>query len=127
MKCNGPFRNPAPLTSTEKASRAAVLKASREPSEPLIAALSAELDQAAEVLADATAQEGNNELMRGHHAAQILSDCWRDVAAAPADKKKIVFEEAAKKIANAVSGQWLSKTVMVDRLLDIAVAHARSA
>jgi putative DNA primase/helicase len=121
MKCD--VRNPAPLTATEKASRAAVLKASQEPREPLTAAVSSELDEAAEMVADTTALGRTDARMYGQHAAQILSDCRRDVAVAREETKLIVFQEVAKKIGKAVSGQWLPKAVMADRLLEIAEAH----
>jgi putative DNA primase/helicase len=45
------------------------------------------------------------------------------VALAPEGTKKIIFQEMAKKIGEAVAGRWLPKTVMVDHLSDIADAH----
>jgi hypothetical protein len=47
----------------------------------------------------------------------------RDVAVAREETKLIVFQEVAKKIGKAVSGQWLPKAVMADRLLEIAEAR----
>jgi putative DNA primase/helicase len=43
---------------------------------------------------------------------------------APDSMKLVAFQEVTKKIAEAVSGQWLPKAVMVDRLLEIAEAHS---
>ncbi len=56
-------------------------------------------------------------------SSAILSDCCRDVALAPKENKRSVFEEVAKKMGDAVAGQWLPKTVMMDRLLGIAETH----
>jgi hypothetical protein len=122
MKCS-PFRKPAPLTATEKARRAAVLEKSQEPGGQLTAAVTSEPDEAAEVMANTSAQENSDAFKYGHHAAQILSDCRRDVAVAPKGMKLVAFQEVAEKIGNAVSGQWLPKAVMADRLFEIAEAH----
>jgi len=124
MNRDGPFRSRAPLTATEKASRAAVLKASQEPSGSLTAAVFTEmLDEAAAMVADTSALESTDAREYGPHAAQILSGCWRDVALAPKESKRSVFEEVAKRMGDAVAGQWLPKTVMMDRLQIIAETH----
>jgi putative DNA primase/helicase len=73
--------------------------------------------------ADARAPERNDERLYEPRAAQILRDCRRDVALAPADAKEIAFQEVAKRIGQAVADQWLPKAVMVDWLMDIAQAH----
>ena len=88
MKRDGPFRPAAPLTATEKASRAAVLKASQEPCGPLAAPVSsAILDEATARMTDTAALKDAREY--GAHAARILSDCRRDVALAPKDDKRM--------------------------------------
>jgi hypothetical protein len=121
MKHDGPFRIPAPLTAAEKVSRAAVFKASQEPSGLLTAAVSSEMvDEATAPVVDTAAVESTDECEYGPHAARILRDCCRDVALAPQDKKRSVFEEVAKKMDKAVAGQWLPKAVMMDRLQGIA-------
>jgi hypothetical protein len=74
-------------------------------------------------ITDRADSEVADERLFGQRTAQLLSDCRRDVALAPEDTKKIVFQEIAKKIGQAVTGQWLPKTVMMDRLLDIAEGH----
>jgi len=81
------------------------------------------LEMVAAANVDAGLPEGNDERLYGRSAAQILRNCWRSVALAPLDAKKIAFHEAAKKISQAVADQWLPKAIMVDRLLDIAEAH----
>ena len=122
MRRDGPFRTPAPLTAIESARRVAALKANQESNRPLAAVTSPEMLDEVVAVNEAAATEGNDEFLFGRRTAQLLSDCRRDVALAPADKK-IAFEEAARKLAEAVSGQWLPKTVMMDRLLDIAETH----
>lgn len=72
---------------------------------------------------DAGMAERNDERLCGRHAAKILRDCRRDVALAPSDARKNVFQEVAKKLGQMVADQWLPKAVMVDRLLEIAEAH----
>jgi putative DNA primase/helicase len=122
MSRDGPFRPRAPLTAIESARRAAALKANGESDQPTAAAVSSEmLEEVAAV--DEAGSEVADERLFGPRTAQFLSDCRRDVALAPEDTKKIVFQEMAKKIGQAVAGQWLPKTVMMDRLLDIAEAH----
>src|SRR5258708_38601792 len=122
MKRDGPFRSPAPLTATEAGRRAAAMKANQESHQPTAAAVSSEmLEEVAAV--DEAGSEVADEHLFGRRTAQFLSDCRRDVALAPQDAKKIVFQEIAKKIGQEVAGQWLPKTVMMDRLSDIAEAH----
>ena len=123
MRRDGPFRTPAPLTAIESARRAAALKGNQEPKRPLAAAASPEMGDEGVVVNETAAPEANDEIDFGPRTAQILRNCRRDVAFAPEDTKKIVFQEVAKKLGEAVAGQWLPKTVMIDRLLDIAEAH----
>src|SRR5229473_6187999 len=123
MRRDGPFRTRAPLTAIESARRVAVFKASQEPGRPLAAAVSSEMLAEAAAVADTTVPECDNTSQYGHRAAKILSDCRRDVALAPEDTKKIVFQEVAKRIGEAVTDQWLTKAAMMDRLQDIAEGH----
>jgi len=124
MRRDGPFRTPAPLTAIETARRAAALKANQESNQYLTAAASSEMLDEVAAATDTSRPEAADERLFGRRAAQILSNCWRDVALAPEDKKKIVFQEVAKKLGEEVGGQWLPKTVMMDRLSDIAEAHS---
>jgi AAA domain-containing protein len=122
MRRDRPFRFPAPLTAIESARRAAALKANRESDQPTAAAVSSEmLEEVAAV--DGAGCEVDDERLYGRRTAQILSNGWRDVALAPEDTKKIVFEKMAKKLGEEVAGQWLPKTAMMDRLWHIAEAH----
>jgi putative DNA primase/helicase len=123
MGRDGPFRSPAPLTAIESARRAAALKANQETDQPTVAAVASEMLGEVAAVTDTTGSEVADERLFGRRTALFLSDCRRDVALAPVDTKKIVFQEIAKKIGQAVTGQWLPKTVMMDRLLDIAGAH----
>jgi putative DNA primase/helicase len=110
----------APLTVVESARRAAALAANRESKQPMAPQMQEEIAAAA---ADTAVSHTNDTYLYGSHAAQILSDCQRDVALAAADAKMIAFQEVAKKVGQAVTDQWLPKAAMVDRLLDIAEAH----
>src|SRR6266403_1988168 len=122
MRRDGPSRSPVPLTAIESARRAAALKANRESSQTTAAAVSFEMpDEVAAV--DTAGSEVADKRQFGQRTAQILSACRRDMALAPAHTKKTVFQEIAKKLGEEVAGQWLPKSVMVDRLLDIAEAH----
>jgi putative DNA primase/helicase len=122
MRHDGPIRSPAPLTAIEAARRAAALKANRESDQTTAAAVSFEmLDEVAAV--DTAGSEVADKRQFGQRTAQILSDCRRDMALAPAHTKKTVFQEIAKKLGEEVAGQWLPKMVMVDRLSDFAQAH----
>jgi hypothetical protein len=124
MRRDGPFRTPAPLTAIESARRAAALKANQEPSQPLAPVVSAGiLSKKVVAVTDAPVSEATDEHLFGGRTAKMLSNCWRDVALAREDMKKIVFYEMAKKLGEAVAGQWLPKAVMMDRLLDVAEAH----
>jgi putative DNA primase/helicase len=123
MSRDGPFRIQAPLTPIETARRAAALKANQESNRPLAAAASSEMRDEVVAVNETAVPEANDELLFGRRAAQILSDSRREVALAPEGVKKIVFQEIAKKFGAEVAGQWLPKTVMIDRLLDIAQAH----
>jgi len=123
MSREGPIRIRAPLTAIESARRAAALKANQAPQQPIGAAVPSEtLDEAA-AITDFTMPKANDVFLYGQHAAKILSDCSRAVALAPEETRKIVFQEVAKKIGEAVAGQWLPKATMMDRLLEIAEAH----
>jgi putative DNA primase/helicase len=80
------------------------------------------VDQAQEnVEVRAIGEFSNDEF--GKTAAQVLRDVKRGVALASDDDKLAVFEQAASLLAEAVTSQWLPKTVMVDRLHEIATAH----
>jgi hypothetical protein len=91
--------------------------------QPMASALPEPVETDTAVGADAGMPERDDERLYGRHAAQILRDCRRDVALAPAGAKEIAFQEVAKKLGQAVADQWLPKTLMVDRLLEIALAH----
>jgi hypothetical protein len=123
MSRDGSFRSRAPLTPIETARRAAALKANQESNRPLAAAVSSEMRDEVVAVNETAVPEANDEFLFGRRAAQILSDSRREVALAPEGMKKIVFQEIAKKLGEEVAGQWLPKTVMIDRLLDIAQAH----
>jgi hypothetical protein len=59
----------------------------------------------------------------GERAAGIIRDCKRDVALArPADKLS-AFEFAASTLGKAVAERWLPKSIIADRLQEIADAH----
>jgi putative DNA primase/helicase len=119
---DGPFPARPPLTAIESALRAAALKADHDSHQPTAATMSFEMREEVAGI-DATVAEANDASLYGQHAARILSDCRRAVALAPAETRKIVFQDVAKKIGEAVASQWLPKAMMVDRLLDIAEAH----
>lgn len=95
-----------PLTAIELKRRAAVLLANQDPKEDVI-----------------TIVESSDERKYGPTAATILRDAKRSVALASQDAKLSVFNEAAATLAEAVASQWLPKSVMVDRLHEIAMAH----
>jgi putative DNA primase/helicase len=119
MRHDGPIRSPAPLTAIEAARRVAALKANLESHQPTAAAVGFDmLDGFA-----AAGSEATDKRQFGQRTAQILSDCRREMALAPEDSKKIVFQEIAKKLGEEVAGQWLTKVAMVDRLSDFAQAH----
>ena len=123
MSHSGPFRSRAPLTVIESARRAAALRANEHPKPATGAIGSIERPHEAAVVTDAATPRGNDTFLYGQHAAKTLSDCSRAVALAPYGTKKEAFQEAAKKIGEAVAGQWLPKAAMMDRLMDIAQAH----
>jgi putative DNA primase/helicase len=123
MRRDGPFRTPAPLTAIEAARRAAALKANQEHSQPLVAAVSSEMRDEVVAVTDTSGHEANDEIQFGPRTAQILRDCWRDVALAPKDTKKIVFQAMAKKLGEEVAARWLTKPVMMDRLFEIGQVH----
>ncbi len=68
--------------------------------------------------------EPDDERQYGAIPAQILRDVRRGVALASEDARLAVFLEAADVLADAVAGKWLPKRVMVDRLQELAAAHA---
>jgi hypothetical protein len=123
MSGDGTSRTRVPLTATEAARRAAALKANRETGHPITAMVSSETMVEVASVKNGAPPEATDELLFGPSTAQMLSECWRNVALAPDDKKKTVFQEIGKRLGEAVAGQWLLKSVMMDRLLDIAVAH----
>lgn len=123
MSHNGPFRSRAPLTAIESARRAAALKANGDLKQPIDADGSIQMPDEVAVITDPAMPRGNDTFVYGQRAAKILSDCSRAVALASEGTRKAAFQQAAKKIGEAVSGQWLPKSAMIDRLLDIAQAH----
>jgi RecA-family ATPase len=123
MRRDGPFRSPAPLTAIESALRAAALKANQESDQSTAAAVSSEMLGEVAAVTDTAGSEVVDERQFGRRTALFLSDCRRDVALASEDTKKIVFQEVAKKIGEAVADQWLTKAAMMDRLQDIAEGH----
>jgi RecA-family ATPase len=123
MSREGPIRIRAPLTAIESARRAAALKANREPDQPTAAVVSSEMLDEVAAVTDTAGPEATDERLFGRRTAQFLSGCRRDVALASEETKKIVFEDVAKKIGEAVADQWLPKSAMMDRLSDIAQAH----
>jgi putative DNA primase/helicase len=103
-----------PLTAIEMSRRAAVLSTANLP----------QTDQNGEVLpAETFIPDPSDERQYGNMAAQVIRDAKRSVALASDDARLAVFEQAAATLAEAVAGQWLPKSVAVDRLTDIAVAH----
>jgi putative DNA primase/helicase len=123
MRRDGPSRSPVPLTAIESARRAAALKENLESAQSPTAAVSSVMLEEVVAVADTADSEFADERLFGQRTALFLSACRRDVALAPEGTKKIIFQEMAKKIGEAVAGQWLPKTVMVDHLSDIADAH----
>jgi hypothetical protein len=121
MTHNGSFR--PPLTALESSRRAAALKASVDANQLPALAVSAAAVQEDAMSPETSPPKHSDEFLYGRHAAQILSDCRRNVALAPEFEKKIAFQQASTAIGEAVAGQWLPKAVMVDNLLDIAQAH----
>jgi hypothetical protein len=111
------------LTAIESARRAAAQKANREIGRPKAAMVSSATMVEVAAVTNRAALEGNDELLFGPRTAQMLSECWRNVALAPDDRKKTVFQEIGKRLGEAVSGQWLIKSAMTDRLQAIADAH----
>lgn len=71
----------------------------------------------------AAGSEQNDERQYGPTAAKVLRAAKRSVALASKEAKFAVFTEAAATLADAVVSQWVPKNVMVDRLLEIAMAH----
>ncbi|KRR06208.1 hypothetical protein CQ12_11520 [Bradyrhizobium jicamae] len=96
-----------PLTAAELKRRAAALSA----------------NQQKEVIPDDLPGAHDDERQYGATAAKILRDVKRGVALASQDAKFALFQEAAATLADAVANQWVPKTVMVDRLHEIAIAH----
>ncbi|MBR0941566.1 AAA family ATPase [Bradyrhizobium liaoningense] len=123
MSRDGPFRSRPPLTPIETARRTAALK-EQKANRTLGAAAAPEMRDELVAVNGTAAPEPNDEFDFGARTARILRNCRRDVALAPDDTKKIVFQRIAKKLGEAVAGQWLPRTVMIDRLLDIAVTHS---
>ena len=121
MRRDAPSRFLVPLTPIELARRAAALKANQE-SDAAVAVSSEMLDEVATV-ANTAGSEATDERLFGRRTAQFLSDCRRDVALASEETRKIVFQEVARKIGEAVADQWLSKAAMMDCLFHIAEAH----
>lgn len=59
----------------------------------------------------------------GERAAAIIRDCKRNVAIAPSSQKLAAFEAAAKTLSEATADGWLPKSIIADRLQEIAEAH----
>jgi hypothetical protein len=123
MSGDGLFRPRVPLTATEETRRAAVLKANRETGFPTASIVSSETMIQVAAVTNGQAHEAKDELLFGPRTAQMLSECWSNVALAPNDEKKDVFQEIGKRLGEAVAGQWLLKSVMMDRLQAIAEAY----
>jgi putative DNA primase/helicase len=123
MNRDGPFRARAPLTAIEAAQRAAALKANHAQNQRSAPAVSPGMMDEDAAIADAAGPERNDAFPYGKHAAKILSDGRRDVALASADEKRTVFREVAKTFGQAVADQWIPKSAMMDRLVDIAETH----
>jgi AAA domain len=118
MRRDGPFRSPAPLTAIESARRAGALKADRESNQPTAAAVSSEMLDEDDAVASTAEPEDTDERLFGRRTAR-----QREVALASEETRKIVFQEVARKIGEAVADQWLSKAAMMDCLFHIAEAH----
>jgi len=108
------YHTRTPLTAAELARRAAALTANK----PTTA------DPKSDADVETVQSESSDERQYGPTAAKILRDVKRGVALASQDAKLAVFQEAAATLAEAVTSQWVPKSVMVDRLHDIATAHS---
>jgi hypothetical protein len=86
-----------------------------ETDQPMAPAFPEPLEMVAAAGVDAGILESDDERLYGRHAAQILRECRRDVALAPADVKTIAFQDVAKKLGQTVADQWLPKAVAVER------------
>jgi putative DNA primase/helicase len=106
----------APLTAIELSRRAAVLSAENPPQRN-------QKSEAKSSPGDTFASEPGDERLYGKVAAQVLRDAKRSVAVASDDARLSAFEQAVVTLAEAVAGQWLPKSAMVDSLRDIAQAH----
>jgi energy-coupling factor transporter ATP-binding protein EcfA2 len=113
------FQSRQPLTPTELARRAAVLSANQPKPEGAESPEAYDHDNPFEL-----SNTPDDERLYGSMAAQVLRDAKRSVALAAEDVKLEVFKQTAATLAEAVTGQWLPKFVMVDRLLDIPTAHS---
>lgn len=98
------FQSRPPLTPAEIAKRAEVLSASNG------------------ALTEAPIEQSDAR-QYGERAAGIIRDCKRIVALAPADAKLEAFKVAAETLSKAVIEQWLPKSIVADRLQDIATCH----
>lgn len=123
MRRDGAFYARAPLTAIESARRAAALKANQESDHSTAEAVSSKILDEVAAVANTAGSEAADEHLFGRRTAQFLSDCQREVALAPEDTRKTVFQKIAKKIGEAVADQWLTKAAMMDRLADIAEAN----
>ncbi|QHO72481.1 hypothetical protein ACH79_07440 [Bradyrhizobium sp. CCBAU 051011] len=97
-----------PLTADELKRRAAALTAVQHPMDGI----------------EADRSGPSDERQFGPTAAKVLRDAMRGVALAPQETKFDVFKEAAATLADAVVSQWVPKSVMVDRLDEMALAHS---
>jgi putative DNA primase/helicase len=124
MKHDHPSYVRPPLTAIESARRAAALKANQDPCQPRATAVSSsELPDGVSAVANMAEPNDTDERLFGPRTAQFLRDCRRDVRLASEETRKIVFQEVAEKIGEAVADQWLSKAAMMDCLFQIAEAH----
>jgi putative DNA primase/helicase len=121
------YQHRAPLTAIELERRAAVLSAVQgKPSSTAWTPADIGPDDVETLprnIIDEISNDPNDERQYGKMAAQVLRDAKRSVALASDDARLAVFDQAAATLAEAVAGQWLPKSVMVDRLHDIATAH----
>jgi putative DNA primase/helicase len=73
---------------------------------------------------DSVASPTADDRAYGYYAAEILRKCARDVALASSTETRLAaFLGGASTLGEAVSGLWLPKNVVVDRLVQIAAAH----
>lgn len=73
---------------------------------------------------DSVTSQTADDRAYGSYAAELLRKCSRDVALASSIETRLAaFLKGAATLGEAVSGLWLPKNAVVDRLVDIAAAH----